>query len=91
MTGLSPLAQYHNSVVEATGATVDGSDAAGQYDVASDTAVDLLQAVGYYDLDMVDTMGVEISDSVQTLLTLAFHLAPDLLVKVQMILLDSEI
>ena len=87
MSGLSLLGQYHNSITEATGAAEDGTDrfnedAARQYDTAHDVALDLLAAGGYHDLNMVTPSGGEI-DEVHTLLTLAMHLAPNLVPFIQ--------
>lgn len=90
MTSL--LGEFHNRVTMATGAAEDSrrfsEDAGHQYDTATEVAIDLLQSSGYSHDDK-DTLGNEIGDVAQTLLTLAFHLAPNLVPQVQ-ILLDKD-
>jgi len=87
------LGTFHNHVTVATGAAENSrrfsEDAAGQYDVSTDTAIDLLAAAGLSPTDK-DTLGSDIEDTVQTLLTLAFHLAPQLAVHVQIMLEDIQ-
>lgn len=78
---MSILAEYHNEVTLSTGAVEfrDNSDdsAAFDYDVASEVATSLLVATGHSP-NTPDRRGNEVSDEVQTLLTLAFYLAPGL-------------
>jgi len=86
---MTNLAHLHNEITFATGAAEDSNthshDAGEQYDWSADLAIDLLVAAGY-GMDDPDTLDTPVSETVQTLLTLAMHLAPNLATHVDMLI-----
>lgn len=77
---MSDLANYHNETVRALNADQHSDDfveeSGDEYDLATDLAVNLLQAAGleYHDTDKLEN---PVSDDVQTLLTLAIFRSPE--------------
>lgn len=90
---MSHLAEYHNETVRRLFAdeNLPNSDEEQglHYDACSDLAVELISSAGY-EADTLDDAKVEVSDDVQTLLTLAMFRAPALREYIESILIANQ-